>query len=432
MIDSLAPQILHGHTLDVLKTLPDESIQCAVTSPPYWALRSYSTQPQVWDGDSKCEHSWGDSLGDPHPSNLHEGSLGSDVRGARDRDNISGGRFCSKCRAWLGELGQEPSPGLFVSHLVQVFREVRRALRRDGTFWLNIADSFSGYKGKHYSDTPGNFAAHTPTPVDTGGEIVAGSPRFSGLKPKDLALIPFRLAIALQADGWYVRGDIIWSKLHHCMPESTKDRPTRAHEFIFLLTKSERYFYDQDAFRQPYAESSISRIEQATFWNQEGGEKDYSGGVNANRSMRKTVENFARKVQFAPSSLSEIGEVYTGQSTKGHKEAGVQDASDVKRRTIAAMERNGGSNLRDVWELKPESYSDAHFATFPTDLPRRCILLGSRAGDTVLDPFCGSGTTLMVARELGRQSIGIDLNPNYVEMAEHRTKAKEADLTLEY
>ena len=217
------------------------------------------------------------------------------------------------------------------------------------------------------------------------------------MKPKDLVGIPWRVAFALQADGWYLRSDIIWAKPNP-MPESVTDRPTKAHEYIFLLTKRERYFYDADAIREQYAECTLREIKQA----------------------------------------------YHGQGRKNYEDSGVQNPSDVKRRIIESVRnrrdpggfdgprdagmtsgRAGvtsivGRNARTVWTITTQPYPDAHFATFPEALPERCIKAGSRLGDTILDPFCGSGTTGQVAIRLGRSFIGIELNPTYAELARKR------------
>jgi DNA modification methylase len=191
-------------------------------------------------------------------------------------------------------------------------------------------------------------------------------------------MIPARVALALQADGWYLRSDIIWSKPNP-MPESVTDRPTSAHEHVFLLTKSARYFYDSEAVREEAAPQSIARVQQSTFKQQTGGDKDYRNGVNPSRSMRKTLENFAA---------------------------------------------NPGRNLRSVWDISNQPYPGAHFAVFPPALAERCIKAGSRQGDMVLDPFGGAGTTGLVSDRLGRHATLIELSPDYAEQARGRIVAE--------
>ena len=348
-------EIRQGDALVVLGGMPSESVQCCITSPPYWGLRSYGTEPQVWGGEAVCEHVWGDLLpgaarggsGTPNGRNgMGEGYARGDPKGA----------FCCHCAAWRGELGSEPTIDLYVEHIVAVFREVKRVLRDDGTVWLNIGDSYcstapgtkNAPSSKGSKSNPEVWANHRPETPD-------------GLKPKDLVLIPFRLALALQDDGWYVRSDIAWCKKAP-MPESVTDRPTSAWEHIFQLSKSERYYYCAEAVKQ----ASVS---------------DHPSG-----------NGYAR-----PEGLSRGGRGQDKQWQMTEK-----------------------SNLCNYWVLGPEPTKFAHFATFPSEIPRRAILAGSREGDLILDPFVGSGTTIVTAMQAGRRSIGIELNPEYIEIAKKR------------
>jgi DNA modification methylase len=236
-----------------------------------------------------------------------------------------------------------------------------------------------------------------------------------GFKAKDLIGIPWMVAFALRADGWYLRSDIIWHKPNP-MPESVKDRPTRAHEYIFLLSKSDRYYYDNEAIKEPAKESSIKRISQPTFDEQEGGMKDYRNTcMNPNRSARNMLENFKR-VKFG-------GEKADGYKTRKHsgKEwnpkqgGGGNGFKGHSGNTLADGRVIVRCNKRDVWTVTTKPFKGAHFATFPADLIEPCIRAGSKVGDTVLDPFAGSGTTLEVAERLGRNSIGIELSEKYVK-----------------
>ena len=200
--------IYQGHVLDVLKQIDDESVQCIVTSPPYWGLRDYGLEPQIWDD------------------------------------------------GWKGSLGLEPGFNLYIKHMVQIFREVKRVLRKDGTVWLNLGDSYCGYKGENYMKNPETSNLQHGSTVPKSHTI--GTPQTSGLKPKDLIGIPWAVALALRDDGWYLRSDIIWAKgVSFCptysgsvMPESVRDRPTSAYEHVFLLAKSKRYFYDAEAAKE--------------------------------------------------------------------------------------------------------------------------------------------------------------------------------------
>lgn len=330
-------QILIGDALEKLKELPDELVQCCVTSPPYWGLRDYQVE---------------------------------------------------------GQLGLEKTPEEYIEKLVTIFEEVRRVLRKDGALWLNLGDSYISGRGR-YSSNKQTISGHSR------GEPMNGQrPDQRGhqyLKDKDLAMIPARVAIALQQVGWWLRSDIIWSK-PSCMPESVTDRPTKSHEYIFLLTKSAKYYYDADAIKEPYAESTVPRqlrgIADGNKWqNGAGGQKPHS--------LDQPRPN--------------IREIYSGIAIKDYASGGAQDPSETKRRVLESLIKNGGSNKRDVWTINTNSFRGAHFATFPPEIPELCIKAGSKKGDMVLDPFAGSGTTLEVAKRLGRQYIGIELNPKYVE-----------------
>ena len=306
-------RILVGDCLRTLQTLPDASVNCCVTSPPYWGLRDYG----------------------------HD-----------------------------GQIGQEPTPAAFVASLVAVFAEVRRVLRDDGTLWLNLGDSYAANRGG------------TPMPAETLAGGVSGrgaidakrgresgytphrDPAAHGLKHKDLIGIPWRVAFALQDAGWYLRQDIIWHKPNP-MPESVTDRCTKAHEYLFLLAKSERYHYNAAAIAEDAARgAAVSRFD--------------------------------------------TGKTATHQ--QGRAQAGERGDSATR-------------NRRSVWTIQTQPFAGAHFAVMPEALVERCILAGCPDGGTVLDPFCGSGTVPSVAARLGRRYIGCELNPDYAAMAERRIAA---------
>jgi DNA modification methylase len=365
-----------GDCRAVLAEMPAESVHCVVTSPPYWGLRDYGTA--AWDGgDEACDHAVGGQVAQTkHPAEGH-------ATGQRPGVDAS---LCRKCGAVRidSQLGLEPTPEAYVENMVAVFREVRRVLRADGTLWLNLGDSYaSDMKGS------GGLAPSPTLGIGAGGESrlseenrlrsnrrAAYEPRKvqHGLKPKDLVGIPWRVAFALQADGWYLRSDIIWSKPNP-MPESVTDRPTKAHEYLFLLTKSPRYYFDADAVREP----SISP-------EQEAHNQRYAKVYDAH-----TDRVAVRGEGIQPGNVNNVG--------------------------IHARPGQGGRNLRSVWTIATEPYPGAHFATFPRKLVEPCVKAGSPADGTVLDPFAGSGTTLLVAQALGRRGIGIDLNPDYLKQA---------------
>jgi DNA modification methylase len=346
-------EIKVGSAIDVLRTMPSSSVQCVVTSPPYWGLRDYGTA--TWDGgDEGCDHR--QQLGGEGAASAKQNtSYGTQQLQFRD--------VCGKCGAVRtdNQIGLEPTPSAYVSSLVSVFAEVWRVLKDDGTLWLNLGDSYASAGGAHggREDNQPGVGAKEAHAAGAGRKTARLPP--SGLKPKDLVGIPWRVAFALQAAGWYLRSDIIWSKPNP-MPESVTDRPTKAHEYIFLLAKQERYYYDADSIKERGVEPVRAK---------EGG---------------------------------------SGESAVDRKQRGYDNF----------MGSDGSRNKRSVWHVATQPYPESHFATFPEALITPCVLAGSRLGDTVLDPFCGSGTTGVVASRFERDFIGIELNPDYVEMARVR------------
>ena len=380
-----AVTLFAGDALTVLCELPTASVQTCITSPPYWGLRDYGVPPLVWGGDPACPHDWGGEERGRRKDMLPPTESSSAGRvGADERQGVgppSGGYFCLQCGAWRGCLGLEPTPELYVAHLMDVFREVWRVLRDDGTCWLNLGDSY--ITAPHESGS--THDPKWPGGRNRGGNI-ANRQRQSfrrdrlvmgddahrpapGLKSKDMVGIPWRVAFALQADGWWLRSDIIWAKPNP-LPESVTDRPTKAHEYLFLLAKSERYYYDAEAIKEP--------------------------ATHAGRIIE-----------------------YNGTQKNCGAGDGVNDRRTLIDRTVSVA---AGRNRRTVWEIATQPYPEAHFATFPVDLVKPCVLAGSKAGDTLLDPFVGSGTTCYVAKELGRQAIGIDLKPKYLDLAAKRLR----------
>lgn len=300
-------EIYQGDAKTVLRTVIDRSVRCCVTSPPYWGLRDYGVD---------------------------------------------------------GQLGLESNPDEYVAKMVEVFREVRRVLKDDGTLWLNLGDCYNGGgKGGHAPNNTGNKHGHTR------------SINFDGaLKPKDLVGIPWRVAFALQADGWYLRSDIIWHKPNP-IPESVFDRPTKAHEYIFLFSKSRRYYYGREGAIEPCVSSENDR-----------------------KRMRE------------------------GRPRNGGKWAVVTDER-LRHKHLGVKNKVGNGetrNRRTVWTVTTKPFKGAHFATFPPDLIEPCILAGSEPGDLVIDPFSGSGTTGIVALNHGRKFLGIELNPQYCSIARLR------------
>jgi DNA modification methylase len=445
--------------------LGDRTAHCVVTSPPYWGLRDYGIKPTVWGGDAEHEHAWVDFVRPGQTGGTASAKV--QIKGAENFQIVPQQQQQCSCGAWRGVLGLEPTPDLYVEHMMEVFREVWRVLRDDGTLWLNLGDSYAGSwgnqgrKDERGTQRPvngpltrevhdGRYPERPPWRAGAGradgvvdDRARNGTGGVPGLKPKDMVGIPWRVAFALQADGWYLRSDIIWSKPNP-MPESVTDRPTKAHEYLFLLAKAERYYYDAGAIQEE--------------------------ALNAGRVVR-----------------------YDGTQKNCVAGDGVND-----RRTLisSTVEVAASRNRRTVWEIATQPYAKAHFATFPEALVRPCILAGTsergvcrrcgapwerverrvRTGGTqkmadgwdtgpgghgtihrsgrergatgqpvltsqtvgwapscwcrdqrgrtapalVLDPFSGSGTVGRVCARLGRSFVGVEISPEYVELAKVR------------
>lgn len=309
-----------------------------------------------------------------------------------------------------GQIGMEPTPDEYVAALVEVFREVRRVLRDDGTLWLNLGDSYCthphGHLGANASDPK------LPQARQRGKKGAANRKLLPGVKHKDLIGIPWRVAFALQADGWYLRQDIIWSKPNP-MPESVTDRCTKAHEYLFLLSKSPRYYFDHGAIREQAAPSSLARWAQDI--EQQAGSDRVPGKTNG--SM-KAVGGRSRRDSFERDGAVS-GHVLPGQARAQHRSARDPASYDTETR-----------NKRSVWTVPTMPFKEAHFATYPERLIEPCILAGAPAGGLVLDPFMGAGTTAVVAERLGRCWLGCELNPEYAAIAEARIKAVPRGLPL--
>lgn len=304
--------ILIGDCRESLRSLPEKSVHTCVTSPPYFGLRDYG----------------------------HE-----------------------------GQIGLEPTPDEFVSQLVSVFQEVKRVLRDDGTLWLNLGDSYASYRdGKATPDTSRGSSEGTLVPKGSATNRMASTFAGTSIKHKDLIGIPWMVAFALRADGWYLRQDIIWHKPNP-MPESVTDRCTKAHEYIFLLSKSPKYFFDSEAMKEKGVYPAGTK------------------GAKGSASRQKEIGVNARPPEY---------KIYDGMR-----------------------------NRRSVWSVQTRPFKGAHFATYPPDLIEPCVLAGCPIGGTVLDPFFGSGTTGLVALRHGRKVIGCELNPDYALLAYERLENEQ-------
>jgi DNA modification methylase len=403
-----------GDCRELMAQLPDESVDCVVTSPPYWALRDYGLPSLVWGGDGQCDHRWGEVVsvhrGGPPGNGVMRAGGRSVVAEQEKVKDIDAGVFCEACGAWRGHLGLEPTPQLFVAHLVVVGRAIWRVLRPSGTLWLNLGDTYASSAGGYDANGSRGESSWPSIGTKTMSAVLKGARRtralrdgshsgkhtgmsaqgsmaqpsrlpLPGLKPKDLIGIPWRVAFALQADGWWLRSDIVWAKPNP-MPESVTDRPTKAHEYLFLLTKSPSYAYDADAIKEPASDSSHPR----------------GSGVNP-----KAGKN---------------------EGTGDRRKDGVNERWRVKQNASFSAAVRGtveSRNKRSIWTIPTEPTPDAHFATFPRKLVEPCILAGCPAGGVVLDPFGGSGTVGRVAEDLGRRWLLFDLNPSYAQIAHRKT-----------
>lgn len=420
-----------GSALELARELPDETVQTIVTSPPYFGLRSYQTQPQVWaNGHALCvEHEWvAERAAARRASDSHPGALQSVANTGRDQRFVD---TCISCGAWRGELGAEPSPEMFVDHLVQIFRELRRVLKADGTLWLNLGDSYWGGKGQSAHADPSRLVKRLEQGKtinrpyqEIGGKGVTLNKdgKHAVIKPKDLIGIPWMVAFALRADGWYLRAEIIWAKPNP-MPESVRDRPTKAHEYIFLLTKSAKYYYDYKAILEPAA---YDGRKDTRF---KGAVKYANGfaptGTNPQSMAKRGHERWSNKIVGRTETKMQ-GTGYDGDGKGLHGHSGYFDADGNLRTHV----KDGipARNKRSVWKISARPFRQAHFATFPEALIEPCILAGARVGDIVLDPFSGAGTTGVVAKKHGRSYIGFELNPEYLKMARERTEQTKSGL----
>jgi len=380
-------KIYEGDALTLLKTFPSEIFNTCVTSPPYYGLRAYGTNPVIWDGDENCQHEFTENIFIRKRGNIN----GLTAKAGNTIAGISGigtdiGCICSKCGAWRGELGSEPSPELFVKHIVDIFREVKRTLKKDGTCWINLGDSYFG-SGQGYGDTKTTNKGHN-------GSRERKKPIWRGtdLKPKDLIGIPWMVAFALRADGWYLRSEIIWYK-RNPMPESVTDRPTKAHEQIFLLSKNAKYYYDAEAILEECSVNTHARISQDVA--AQVGSYRANGGAKTNGPMKAVI----RTPKQQPARL------------------GIKNNDSFNNATCLKVEKR---NKRSVWEVATQSFSEAHFATFPEKLIVDCIKAGCPEGGLVLDPFAGANTTGLVARKLNRNYIALELNPEYIKIGNNR------------
>jgi DNA modification methylase len=387
-------ELYTGDALEVLSAMPDSSVHCVVTSPPYWGLRDYGTG--TWrGGDTSCAHSVG--RGTNTVQSRVSGSVGYPASPAHRGGDP---RVCRRCGATRvdRQYGLEPTPEDYVDTLRRVFTELRRVLDPAGTVWLNLGDSYSSEPPGHSRHAMRHSTLAGRTAAEQARESVrrAGVDRTTAVPRKNLLGMPWRVALALQADGWILRNAVVWAK-RNPMPESVRDRLSTTYEFVFLLTTQPSYHFDLDPIRVP-----LARPEALTEDITVGGTPGVrTGAVGASARRRGGV----------------YGAKYRNPAPFAHAAPGAA-IRPTGRRHDAAHPR--GKNPGDMWHLSTRPLREAHFATFPIDIPLRCIAAGCPPDGVVLDPFSGAATTGMAALHLGRRYLGIDLNPDYTALAQRR------------
>jgi len=354
--------IIQGNVLDVLKNLPDNFVDMVITSPPYWGLRDYGLPDTIFGGEIDCIHDWNEHV--KHPiggmgsKGANVGANKNDFANMRDHDVVS--NFCSKCGAWKGQLGQESDFHDYVNHLMEIFDECKRVIKDEGSVWINLGDSYCGTGDKGKSTDP-------KYPLGRNGQSVAINKNIDGIKKKSLVGIPDRFKIAMIDGGWINRNEIVWFKPNQ-MPSSVKDRFTVDFEKFYFFTKNEKYYFEQQL--EPYT-ASMNR------W----------GGTKLEANGKSTWDDGTGQ------------EIYRTRSMRPNPK---------------------GRNKRCVWTINTKPLKEAHFAVYPEELIETPIKACCPENGLVMDIFFGSGTTGLVANKLNRNYLGIELNPEYIKIAENR------------
>jgi site-specific DNA-methyltransferase (cytosine-N4-specific) len=408
-----------GNVIDKLKEIPNESVDCIVTSPPYYGLRSYKGAEALWGGTPNCQHEWVSQ----EVSLLHENR--NNITGTQEEAHAKTGvafikkydksiaGSCSKCGAWHGQLGLEPDYHMYINHLMLVTRELKRVLKPTGTLFWNMADSYSGNMGKRNGWTDNKMGFTKEEGINAGVALTNFHADYGNISQKSLMMMPERFALAMLDEGWILRNKICWAK-RNGMPSSVKDRLANKWEYVFFFTKSKRYFFDLDSIRKPLAPASIQRANYG--WH---GKEIQGIGRNQPQATEKMGERWSPSKGANPGDIIETD--YKTKEQKYENEGAYPQAHSGYFNEDGSLRVNlKGANPGDVLDIATKPHKFAHFAVFPETLVEPFIKAGCPQEGVVLDPFTGSGTTMLVAKQLSKSAIGIEISEEYAELIKKR------------
>lgn len=425
-----------GDNREVLLNYPDNHFDCVVTSPPYWNLRDYETTPLIFDDDPNCKHVWDEEItinrGHPGDKTTLVGPQTADI--SKSANNF--GSFCQKCRAWKGQLGLEPTPELFIKHLVDTFDIIKTRLKDTGNCFVNLGDTYATHTGKR--------SAQFGTDIEAGNNSIftKNRPKLD-IPEKCLCMVPQRFAWEMIQRGWILRNEIIWKKNNH-LPESVQDRLTKTHETVYHFVKQQKYYYNLDAIREPHItiENRPPGIIRSRDWG-------YKGKYRGNQ----LIKDFDKPEERIQQKNDETGYGTDGKDMRNHSgnslnhplgknpgdvfELDIDDLSEteLKLEIIDLMNQwrilhpNDWNTPSDVWNLNTQPFSMAHFATFPLKLVEKPILAGCPVNGWVLDPFAGSGTVGEFCNDSYRNAVLIELNEEYKPLIVNRANLKQIPLS---
>ena len=414
-----------GDNREVLLKYPDNHFDCVVTSPPYWGLRNYETSPLIFGGNPNCEHEWNEEIiisrGNPGDKTTLVGPQTAGI--AKSANNL--GSFCSKCNAWRGQLGLEPTPELFMKHLVDTFDIIKPKLKDSGTCFVNLGDTYATHTGKR--------SAQFDTDINAGNNDIftKNRPKLSNVPEKCLCMIPERFAWEMIQRGWILRNKIVWKKVNS-MPESVTDRFSKTYEMVYFFTKEGKYDFNLDAIREPHTtqENRPPGIIRSRDWGYKG---KYKG--NALRTSSNLADTSIRDEETEIRDNNYSNE--KGKNPGDCLESSIDNLTntELKFELLNMMNRwkemhpNDWNSSRDVWKINTQPYPEAHFATFPLKLVEKPILAGCPVDGWVLDPFAGSGTVGEFCNDNRRNAVLIELNEEYKPLIVDRANLKQIPLS---